>query len=647
MKTAISALVNEDKLLLPERLKGALAANDRIKYLFALLQAARSHADDPAATISDLRDERRLCGIDDEALDDVVPAARRGDDGGYVVPGAPALLQRVHDELDRMLAPLHISAAGGLTGIEADRRAAAAFAALPPLAGDVIPGELISAVTAARRGTSDSLHLLVMDAHKALNRLQATLATETIDGATTYGLTAADRPLVAAFMRGVNRTARLKFDHPGLDTFATRTDDRLIIQNDIGTSDAHVLVVNVTGAVASLTYTDVHRPRLEFFQSLLPGVTWNDVTTHRLDGARHGGDAFVMRVGRYEARDAEELADYLSRLGSRIVFLIDWNKARKQLELLVRRSDAIELLRWAADHDLGHRGFLSLGGGQLIVQAIEAVSRIPIRFGQNLADVLGREAACAYLRFVLNATAEGLLAGRSASLIRDEVRVELLNHFRTATDRLLDFVAEHAVLIWDSATTLRDGMLRLAGGSAADLKRDAERVKGWESRADAIVVTARDLIARSSGTAAFRPIIEAADDVADELEEAAFHLGLAAEFPRLPEALLPPLQRLAQLLVECTQAFVRGVEAARHIHRGGARSDIEDFLAAVDRIIEIEHATDAAQRRLTASLVTESRDFRELYLLAEIARDFERAADRFMRAALLLRDHILSDVMAA
>jgi uncharacterized protein Yka (UPF0111/DUF47 family) len=115
----------------------------------------------------------------------------------------------------------------------------------------------------------------------------------------------------------------------------------------------------------------------------------------------------------------------------------------------------------------------------------------------------------------------------------------------------------------------------------------------------------------------------------------------------VPDALVMPLQRLSQLLVECTQEFVRGVEAARHIHRGGARRDVDDFLAAVDRIIAIEHATDAAERRLTASLMTESRDFRELYLLAEIARNFERAADRFMHAALLLRDHILSDVMAA
>ncbi len=54
-----------------------------------------------------------------------------------------------------------------------------------------------------------------------------------------------DRNLIKAFMRGVNQTAPLKFDHPGLGTTATHTDDKLVIQNDIGTTDAHVLVVHV------------------------------------------------------------------------------------------------------------------------------------------------------------------------------------------------------------------------------------------------------------------------------------------------------------------------------------------------------------------------------------------------------------------
>ena len=108
-----------------------------------------------------------------------------------------------------------------------------------------------------------------MDLHKQLNALQAALAEETIDGAAAYGLGPADRPRVAAFMAGLNRTARLKFDHPGLGTTATRARGRLVIQNDIGTTDAHVIVIHVEALTISVTYTDVHPERLRFFQELL------------------------------------------------------------------------------------------------------------------------------------------------------------------------------------------------------------------------------------------------------------------------------------------------------------------------------------------------------------------------------------------
>ena len=70
-----------------------------------------------------------------------------------------------------------------------------------------------------------------MDLHKRLNAMQVELAEETVDGAAVYNLAEADRPLVAAFMSGLNRTAKLKFSHPGLATTATRTGGRLAIRS--------------------------------------------------------------------------------------------------------------------------------------------------------------------------------------------------------------------------------------------------------------------------------------------------------------------------------------------------------------------------------------------------------------------------------
>jgi len=81
-----------------------------------------------------------------------------------------------------------------------------------------------------------------MDLHKALNRVQAAIAEENIRGARGYGIEAADRAPIEAFQEGVHATAHLKFDHPGLGTTATRAGGRLVIPNDIGTTDAATAV---------------------------------------------------------------------------------------------------------------------------------------------------------------------------------------------------------------------------------------------------------------------------------------------------------------------------------------------------------------------------------------------------------------------
>lgn len=97
-----------------------------------------------------------------------------------------------------------------------------------------------------------------------------------LEGAAVYDLGVADRPAVSAFMAGVKRTARLKLGLPGLATTATRTGGRLVIQNDICTTDAHVIVVHVRDREVSVTYTDVHAERVAFFQAMLKprGFTW-------------------------------------------------------------------------------------------------------------------------------------------------------------------------------------------------------------------------------------------------------------------------------------------------------------------------------------------------------------------------------------
>jgi hypothetical protein len=239
MKTQILAAIGEMELQPAASLNAALAANDRIKYVFSLLQMALAHAEHPEQTATTLKRERIECGIDDPDLDTVVANARMSGQSCRV-PGAAKILTRVADDMRAMAAPALSAKLDGLSA-----RLDGLLAALPAAVNDLLDPGATTAMMQAGHGGADSVHRLVMDLHKKLNAMQAERAEENLDGAAVYNLAVEDRPLVSAFMAGLNRTAKLKFAHPGLATTATRADGRLVIQNDIGTTDAHVIVIHV------------------------------------------------------------------------------------------------------------------------------------------------------------------------------------------------------------------------------------------------------------------------------------------------------------------------------------------------------------------------------------------------------------------
>jgi uncharacterized protein Yka (UPF0111/DUF47 family) len=646
-KNRIIDALGERKLLLPVLVNAALAANDQTKYLFTLLQMAKSHADHPHAPFSDLRQERLMNALDDEDLDHVVEVSAKGDAGTYRMPGAERIVSRVMSNLRTMLDPLEAAAGDGR---DDDARELAQrygkFAQNGATAhGDIISAAAISQLTSGDREHGDSPHLLVMDMHKALNRLQAAIAAESIDGARVYEIKTAERPLVKAFMRGVNQTAPLKFEHPGLGTTATHAADKLVIQNDIGTTDAHVLVVHVSGQTVALTYTDIHLQRLLFFESLFERhqVQWDD-TLSRKDKTMESG-VYHLSIGRYAAGNKAELEDYLTFLGSRLVFLIDWNRARKRLRNFLAKDDTLQLLKWAADQNLGHRAFLKLGGEQLIYDALEFVVKGPHHFGERLTDMLGRREAAQYLRFVLKACSEGLREGRAEPLIRDEVKVELLNYFRSAQQSLIDIAADHAALIVELASGIHDALLKARLPDAQRYyERNARRAKDWERQADDCVNRARTAVKLSDAGAFFRSLVEAADDVADDLEDAAFQLTLLPKDAWRGE-ICQPVQSLSDLLVQGAQEFVKALETTRYLHRGGAREDVQDFLEAVHRIIGVEQQTDEAQRNAKRALVQGDFSEKELYVYTGSVKSLEESADALMHAALMLRDYVLGEVM--
>jgi uncharacterized protein Yka (UPF0111/DUF47 family) len=642
-KARIVAALGESRLLLPALLNEALAANDRAKYRLTILQTAKAHADVPEAVLSDLRTERLACGIADSSYDNVVAGAVKQGAETYALPLLSELCSSLHDDMLAMIAPF-----------EAAQKAEAhlyqqRLQRLSPHSwygkDGSITGTDITSMTSGAPDHGDSVHLLIMEMHKSLNRLQAEIATDNVDGALTYGLRAVERSLVAAFMKGVNRTQALKFDHPGLGTTATRIGANLIIQNDIGNTDAHVLVVHVEGVRVTVTYTDNHLPRLLFFQGMFTAweIKWGSVQS-RTDQTFENG-VYHLCVGAYTARDKTDLKAYLTHLGSRLVFLIDWNRARKRLQLLVPKKDAISLLSWAAENDVGHMAFVKAGGERMIFDALQFVAGGTLSYGVTLDELLGKEAAGSFMRFILKACAHGLLKQRPLALIRDEARVELYKYYHNAQQYLLDLVSNHAALSVEIATSIRDGLLSVSHPEAFPcFERIGQRAKEWERKADELVIAARELAKQSEQADAVRQLLEVADDITDELEEAAFHLTLL-KADGLAEEIRLPLATLARLLVEGTQEYLKAIENARGIQRSGSPDDMHDFLESIHRIVAIEQESDMVQREVRKALVSAAKDYRQAFVIAECAKKLESAADALMHTGMILRDQILGKIM--
>ncbi len=631
--------IGESGLLLPDLVADGLAANDRAKYYLTLLQTASAHARQPLDAVPDLRTARESSGVADASLDDVIRSSRDAGGGAVFIPHADDIRQRLFDDVDRMLEPLRATAAQDAgqrerferfrTRFEAQAKAAGSWA------GDRADVAAIDALVGGGGG-NDTLHRLIMDLHRELNHLLENIAIETIDGAKASGLTPADRVLVGAFMAGVNQTAALKFDHPGLGTTAVRYGDHLSIQNDLGTTEGHLVVLRIADLSVTLFYSDVHPRRARFLQELLQpyDVEWQS-------GAGSKSADVEMFVGRYTARGAPELEQFLTFFGSRLVFLIDWNRARKRLNRFVKKGDAVAVLKWAADNNVGHRAFLQMGDAQLVYTVFERIAPSRVRYGARLDELIGRESALAFLKAVLRIASTRLAGGHSERLIQDEVEAELLTHLQTSERQILDAASEHAMLLSALAERLRRTLARPGIALAQDeIARTARLAKSWETRADEMVRQVSRSLDRADGVQALRRLLGQADDVADALEESAFLLTLVPN--AVADDAVAALRPLSDFAGEGTKEYVRCLEYARDIARLPTRADVQEVLVCVDRLAELEHASDAAERAARGTLVSRCTDFRGLQILLDAARGFEQATDALARCGLTIRDYVLS-----
>ena len=635
-KAAIIERLGEGAVLLPELIAEALAANDRAKLRLTLLQAAARHAAAPETRPPRFADERRAAGLENPGFDELISGARPLGAGRFAAPGASALLSGLEDELHAMLAPLASAGAPGVEALEA--RLGALAPTLRAGEADELDSATVGQMTSARSDGPDSAHRLIMDLHKAINRLAAETAVEEVDGARVHHLGDDDRRRVAAFMRGLHRTAPLAFGHPGLGTMAARLGASLTIQNDIGETDAHVLVVHVEDLAVSLTYTDVHRRRARFFMGLFEGrMDWSPLAEQAAEGLGED-EMFYLVTGRFAGADAAAVDGFLEFLGSRIVFLIDWNKGRKALQTFVDRDVAVGLLGWAAAQSLGHRAFLVLGGADLVLEAVRRAAAGRVPYGVRLDAALGEDEAKRFLRRVLKEASEGLAAGRSARLIRDEIQADLAQQFETAEAVVAAIVVRHLGLSRTLAAAI--GATLEAGGAAGPGL--AERAKRLEAKADRLTLEAREVCGRLQRAQGALRTVDQVEDAMDALDECAFLMSLAPG----PLPARASLTRLADLVVAGVSQMVRAAEAAARLPED-KREDAAAALQAIDAVTALEREADAAERAAIASLLGDPvPDARALVLGLEVARALEATTDHLAHAALALRERVLEELSA-
>ena len=106
---------------------------------------------------------------------------------------------------------------------------------------------------------------------------------------------------------------------------------------------------------------------------------------------------------------------------------------------------------------------------------------------------------------------------------------------------------------------------------------------------------------------------------------------------------MEPLSRLCATVVSGTEAAATGVAAAADVPEGH-RADSEDALAAVGRLIDVEHRADDIEREVMATVMRGDFDLKTMLSVIDLARTLERATDRLASFGHLLREHVLADL---
>ena len=644
IKNKILFDLGEKRIVLPDLLKEGIVANDRVKYYFTLLQNSKIKILNRKDVTKGLLEERERLKISEVVSDAILENCSLIRENTIYMPGVQRILKEIHKCIKTMLKPLEL-----MEQTERFEEYTSRFSLMQGILlsnyNDIINFEVIDSIVSADRSIKDTPHLLVMDLHKELNNLMSLITPESIDGANVFDIKEQNRFIIQSFMKGINRTAKLKFDHPGLGTTATQIGDKIVIQNDIGETDAHVIVISIEGNIINITYTDIHFNRAIFFQNLLDkfAINWNSAITK--ENGKFESSIYYIINGSYSAKNKEDLRDFLEFLGSKIVFIIDWNRARKKLQRFISKKRTIELLKWAADNEIGHMAFLVLGGEKIIYEALSTLSTSSNIIKGKLEEILGDENSFEALKTVLSVTSDGLLRNKSQTIIYDEIKADLSKYLKGMEELFIDYISEIACYIYDLASMIRDSLLLVNSPHFIEtINKNSEIAKILERDADNVVIRVRKLVEKNQQFTFFSKLAVLVDDVADYLEESAFHLTLLQEKFVVMEA-FTYLQELSDNVVYASMELIKIIEILTDIKSKSLRDDLSEFLESIQFIRTIEQKTDVIDRTIKKILISKCNDFKEYLPISEVSYRLERSGDSFMYVAEMLYNYIMSEII--
>ncbi len=263
------------------------------------------------------------------------------------------------------------------------------------------------------------------------------------------------------------------------------------------------------------------------------GYQWTVFDPMTSDGLNAGNP---YQIGKATLKGkGQSLLDGLEDVAARIVFVIDWNRARKRLQNFVRKPQAYALLRRAAKEEWGHMAWLLAGGERLVFNAMQAVDSEAFRVGDRLDEVLGEVSATEFLLELMRISSIKLREQQPVALVADEARLLLARVLRKRTFEF-DLLAEHAAYCHAIALALCDALENGTAVDAAQSESAVLRAKTWERQADLMLMDARQRAERQSRWIPMVELLEKSDDVADALEEAFFihSMTLVAPLSGLP-----------------------------------------------------------------------------------------------------------------